>query len=45
MYTVVVNQDTLHLEVGLLAVLLVFKLNECILQAVAGALVPDDFTG
>lgn len=37
----VVNQHALHFEVGLLAVLLMFKLDERILQAVARALVPN----
>lgn len=45
MNAVVVDQDVLHLEVGLLAVLLVFKLDKGVLQAVAGLLVADDFAG
>lgn len=42
MDAVVVNQDTLHLEISLLAIFLLVKLNEGILQTVAGALVPND---
>lgn len=42
MDSMVVNQDALHLEVGLFAVFLVLELDECILQAVPGPLVSDD---
>lgn len=45
MYTMVVNQDTLHLEVGLLAILLILEFDECILQAIASALVSNDLAG
>jgi hypothetical protein len=38
----VVNQDALHLEVGLFAVFLVLELDERILQAVPRPLVSDD---
>lgn len=37
----IVNQDALHLEVGLFAVLLVFKLDKRILQTVTRALVSN----
>lgn len=41
----VVDEHSLHLEIGLLAVLLVLKLDERILQTVTGALVSNDFAG
>lgn len=41
MDAMVVNQHALHFKVGLLAVLLIIKLDECVLQAVARALVPN----
>jgi hypothetical protein len=41
----VVNQHALHFKVGLLAVLLMLKLDECVLQTVARALVPNHLTG
>jgi hypothetical protein len=43
MYAVVVDKNTLHLEVGLLTVLLVIELDKCILQTVAGALIANHF--
>ena len=43
MNAMIINQDSLHFEVGLLTVLLIFKLNKCILETVTGALVADDF--
>lgn len=43
MNPVIVNQYTLHLKVGLFTVLLVLEFNECILQAIASAAVPDNF--
>ena len=45
MDTVIINQDAFHLEVGLLAVLLVFKLNKSILQAIPRFLVPNHLAG
>ncbi len=39
----IVYQDPLHLEVCLLAVFLILKLNECILEAITGTLVSNDF--
>lgn len=45
MDSMIVYQHTLHLEVGLFTVLLVFKLDECILQTVAGAFIPNDLAG
>lgn len=41
----IVDQDALHLEVGLLTGFLIFKLNEGILKTVTGAFVTNDFTG
>ena len=41
----IIDQDSLHLEIRLLTVLLFFKLNKSVLQTVAGALIADDFTG
>ena len=43
MYAVVVYQDPLHLEVCLLAVLLILELDEGVLKAVLGALISNDF--
>ncbi len=43
MDAVFVDKDTLHFEICLLAVLLVFILDECILKAVTGPLVTNDF--
>lgn len=40
---VVIYEDSLHFEVGLFAILLVFKLDEGVLEAVPGPLVSDDF--
>ena len=45
MDAVIINQHSLHLEICLLAVLLVLELYKCILQAVICALVSDDFAG
>ena len=44
-YTVIVYQDPLHLEVCLLAVLLVLELDEGVLKTVLGALISNDFAG
>lgn len=41
----VVNQDSLHFEVGLFAVFLILELDECVLQAVPRPFVSDDFAG
>ncbi len=43
MYAVIVNQDSLHLEICLFAVLLILEFNECILKTVTGTLVSNDF--
>lgn len=40
----VVNQNTLHLKVGLFAGFLIVKLNKCILQTITSPLVPNDLT-
>ena len=45
MYTVIVNQNPLHLEISLLTILLMLKLDEGVLKAVLGSLVSNDFTG
>ena len=45
MYTMVVNQDSLHFEICLFTILLMFKLDKRILQAIASSLVSDDFAG
>lgn len=45
MDAMVVNQHPLHFEVGLLAVLLMLELDECVLQTVARALVPNHLAG
>ena len=45
MDAVIIYQDSLHLEVRLLAVFLVLEFDKCILKAVFCALVSNDFTG
>jgi len=45
MDAMIVNKHTLHLEICLFAILLVFELDECVLQAVSCSLVSNDFTG
>lgn len=45
MYTVIINQDALHLKVCLFTIFLVFEFDERILEAFPGALVSNDFTG
>ena len=40
----VVDEDVVHLEVGFLATLLVFKLDEGVLQAIAGLSIANHFT-
>ena len=45
MNAMVIYQYSLHLEIRLLAVLLVLELDECVLQTVFCALVPNDFAG
>jgi len=42
--SVVVNQNTLHLKVGLFASFLIVKLNKCVLQTITSPLVSDDLT-
>lgn len=42
-YPVIIDENSLHFEVGLLAFLLVLKFYKGVLQTVAGALVADDF--
>lgn len=42
MDSMVVNEHSLHLEIGLLAILLVLELDKRILQTVAGALISND---
>ena len=44
MYAMVIDEDALHLEVCLFAVFLILEFNEGILETLAGALVPYDFT-
>lgn len=44
MDTVVIDQDSLHLEIGLFTVFLVFELDKCILKTVARTLIPDHLT-
>jgi hypothetical protein len=44
MYAVVVDQNTIHLEIGLLAILLVGVFNEGVLQAITCTLVSNDLT-
>lgn len=42
MYSMIVDQDSGHLEVCLLAVFLVFIFNECILQTISCPFIPND---
>ena len=42
MNAMIINQHSLHLEVRLLAVLLLLELYECVLQAVARSFVSND---
>ena len=42
--TMVVDEDPLHFEICLLAVLLILEFDECILKTVSCTLVSDDFT-
>lgn len=42
--TVIINQHPLHFEIGLFTVLLVFKLDKGILQAVTRSLIPYNLT-
>jgi hypothetical protein len=44
MDAMIINKNTLHFEIGLLAVSLMFKFNEGILQAVASSLVSNNLT-
>lgn len=44
-YPMVVDKHALHFEVGPFAILLGRKLDEGVLEAVSGLLVPDDFAG
>lgn len=41
----VVNQNALHLEICLLAILLVFEFDKTVLQTVTSTLVSDDLAG
>lgn len=43
-YAMVIDEDTLHLEICLFAVFLIFKFYECILETLPGALVTYDLT-
>jgi len=45
MNSMVVNEHTLHLKVGLFAVFLVVELNKGVLQTISSTLVPDYLTG
>lgn len=44
MDAMIIYQHPLHFEVCLFTVLLVFELNECILQTITSPLVSNDFT-
>jgi hypothetical protein len=45
MDSVVVYQDSLHLEISLFTILLVLKLYKSVLQTVARSLISDNFAG
>lgn len=40
----IIYEDSLHLEICLFAILLIFELDEGVLQTVAGPFVSNDFT-
>lgn len=40
----IVNQNALHLEIRLFAILLVLEFDECVLQTVTSPFVSDDLT-
>ena len=42
-YSVVVYQHSLHLEISSLTVLLILELDKCILEAILGSFVSNDF--
>ena len=44
MNAMLIDKHTLHFEVCLLAVLLILKLNKCVLKAVAGTFVANNLT-
>ena len=44
MDAMIIYQNPLHFEIRLFTVLLIVKLNECILQAIASPLVSNNFT-
>jgi hypothetical protein len=44
MYAMIINEHALHLKICLFAVFLILEFNEGILETLAGALVPYDFT-
>jgi len=41
----IIYENSLHLEICLFAILLVFELNKGVLQTVAGPFISNDFTG
>lgn len=45
MDAMVVNQNALHLEICLLAILLILKFDKTVLQTVTSTLVSDDLAG
>ena len=45
MYAMVIYENPLHLEIRLFTIFLIFELDECVLKAVAGSLVSNDFAG
>lgn len=45
MYAVIVYEDSLHLEIRLLAVLLVFELNEGVLKTILSSFISNNFAG
>ena len=45
MNSMIINQNTLHFEICLLAVLLALELDKGILKAIASAFVANDFAG
>ena len=45
MNTVIIDQDSLHFEICLLAIFLILEFDKSILQTITGPLVTDDFAG
>jgi len=45
MNAMVIDQDPLHLEIGLFTILLIFKFDKSVLQTITCPLISNDFAG